>query len=70
VKHPAKRRRLRTVLQEVMTRAAQFIAKARQRKAKRLSLTVDKAKIEAFRGSANRKLRIACTKNTPSGGFG
>jgi hypothetical protein len=31
VKHPAKRRRLRTVLQEVMTRAAQFIAKARQR---------------------------------------
>ncbi len=28
VKHPAKRRRLRTVLQEVMYRAAQFIAKA------------------------------------------
>ena len=31
VRHPAKRRRLRTVLQEVMFRAAQFIAKARQR---------------------------------------
>lgn len=30
VKHPAKRRRLRTVLQEVMYRAAQFIAKARK----------------------------------------
>jgi hypothetical protein len=30
VKHPAKRRRLKTVLQEVMYRAAQFITKARQ----------------------------------------
>lgn len=30
VKHPAKRRRIRTVLQEVMYRAAQFIAKARK----------------------------------------
>jgi hypothetical protein len=30
VKHPAKRRRLKTVLQEVMYRAAQFIAKARR----------------------------------------
>lgn len=31
VKHPAKRRRIRTVLQEVMYRAAQFIARARKR---------------------------------------
>lgn len=31
VKHPAKRRRIRTVLQEAMYRAAQFIAKARKR---------------------------------------
>jgi hypothetical protein len=30
VRHPAKRRRLRTVLQEIMYRAAQFIRKARQ----------------------------------------
>jgi len=30
VKHPAKRRRIRTVLQEVMYRAAQFITKARR----------------------------------------
>lgn len=30
VRHPAKRRRLKTVLQEVMYRAAQFIAKARR----------------------------------------
>jgi hypothetical protein len=31
VRHPAKRRRLKTVLQEIMYRAAQFIRKARQR---------------------------------------
>ena len=31
VRHPAKRRRLKTVLQELMYRAAQFIRKARQR---------------------------------------
>jgi hypothetical protein len=31
VRHPAKRRRLKTVLQELMYRAAQFICKARQR---------------------------------------
>lgn len=31
VRHPAKRRRIRTVLQELMYRAAQFICKARQR---------------------------------------
>jgi hypothetical protein len=31
VRHPAKRRRLKTVLQEIMCRAAQFIRKARQR---------------------------------------
>ena len=31
VRHPAKRRRIRTVLQEVIYRAAQFIRKARQR---------------------------------------
>jgi hypothetical protein len=31
VRHPAKRRRLRTVLQEIIYRAAQFILKARQR---------------------------------------
>lgn len=31
VRHPAKRRRIRTVLQELMYRAAQFIRKARQR---------------------------------------
>jgi len=30
VRHPAKRRRIRTVLQEIMYRAAQFIRKARQ----------------------------------------
>ena len=30
VQHPAKRRRLRTVLQEVMYRAAQFVAHARK----------------------------------------
>jgi tetrahydromethanopterin S-methyltransferase subunit F len=30
VRHPANRRRIRTVLQEVMYRAAQFIVKARQ----------------------------------------
>ena len=31
VRHPSKRRRIRTVLQEIMYRAAQFIRKARQR---------------------------------------
>lgn len=31
VRHPAKRRRLKTVLQEIMYRAAQFIRRARQR---------------------------------------
>jgi hypothetical protein len=31
VKHPARRRRIRTVLQEIMYRAAHFITKARQR---------------------------------------
>ena len=31
VRHPAKRRRIKTVLQELMYRAAQFICKARQR---------------------------------------
>jgi hypothetical protein len=31
VRHPAKRRRIKTVLQELMYRAAQFIRKARQR---------------------------------------
>jgi hypothetical protein len=31
VRHPAKRRRLKTVLQELMYRAALFIHKARQR---------------------------------------
>ena len=31
VRHPAKRRRIRTVLQEIIYRAAQFIRKARQR---------------------------------------
>lgn len=31
VKHPARRRRIRTVLQEVMYRAAQFVTKARKR---------------------------------------
>jgi hypothetical protein len=31
VRHPAKRRRLKTVLQEVMYRAAQYLRKARQR---------------------------------------
>lgn len=31
VRHPAKRRRLKTVLQEIMYRAAQYIRKARQR---------------------------------------
>ena len=31
VRHPAKRRRIKTVLQEIMYRAAQFIRKARQR---------------------------------------
>ena len=31
VRHPAKRRRIKTVLQEIMCRAAQFIRKARQR---------------------------------------
>lgn len=31
VRHPAKRRRIRTVLQEIICRAAQFIRKARQR---------------------------------------
>jgi tetrahydromethanopterin S-methyltransferase subunit F len=30
VRHPAKRRRIKTVLQELMYRAAQFISKARQ----------------------------------------
>jgi hypothetical protein len=30
IRHPAKRRRLKTVLQEVMYRAAQFIATARR----------------------------------------
>ena len=31
VRHPAKRRRIKTVLQEIIYRAAQFIRKARQR---------------------------------------
>ena len=29
IRHPAKRRRIRTVLQEIMYRAAQFVAQAR-----------------------------------------
>lgn len=31
IRHPAKRRRIRTVLQDIMYRAAQFVAHARRR---------------------------------------